>query len=101
MTTIQKCDVCRVHPKIGVACSPLGAISVGYCHRCLIQGYEPMGTMVGCLMGLTDFEGVAPEVADLVRKSLKFHQVSEVDFWKQVAATEADCEQYLEQHTLP
>lgn len=89
-TTVQShahlCDCCEERPVVGVAASPLGPISHGYCRRCLQLGIEPIETIVATLWccGASTLQDVIPEVADIVRKSLEFYELSEDELWERV-----------------
>ncbi len=44
------CDVCHENEPTGTAASPLTAVTLAYCHRCLTEYREPYGFLVIAVM---------------------------------------------------
>lgn len=73
-----KCDVCGKETKTFVACSSCGAVSFAYCEKCLDDGLEPYGALVG--MDLY-FDEISEDFRQqILLPSLKFHGKTQEEF---------------------
>lgn len=77
-----RCNVCG-EPAIGVAASPLGAISSAMCRECLELGRQPWHVLIGCLMGCERGE-VAEWVLPIIEATLTFYNKTEDEMWDEV-----------------
>lgn len=50
MNEEQLCDVCNERPMFAVAASPLAAVSLAYCKKCLDEKREPYRLLVVAVM---------------------------------------------------
>lgn len=93
------CQVCNKNEPVGVASSALGPMSIAYCQRCLNEGYEPMGAIIGCLMGHHNLDCFVDEVSMMIRRSIEFHGISEEKLWVDVAWMDAEYDAYCERES--
>jgi hypothetical protein len=82
------CWICAKEA-LGVACSPLGAISGAYCRECLVEGREPWGVIVGALFGCERGK-VADWMQPLIDRMVAFYGRTEDELWAEVAQAERE-----------
>ena len=94
---LSKCEICQQHLSVSVVSSQLGPISSACCPRCLTEGYEQLGIIVASLYGIASFDALLPGPADVIRKSIAFHGVTESQLWEKVADFTVGYEDFLVQ----
>jgi len=68
------CDVCGEQDvEVGVACSPLVAMSFAYCDYCLKAGLEPWTTFLCTVDPSCALEEYTPWFQALLKRNLEFH----------------------------
>lgn len=84
-----KCEICK-RSAVGVASSPMGAISHAYCSECIQLNREVWSTLVGGLFGVHNKEGCAEWVYPIIKATCKFYNKTEDDLWAEVKQLELD-----------
>ena len=84
------CDVCGRKTKVAVCASTMGPVSHAYCQKCLSAGAEPynfMAAYIACVGTWPD--DISQETQARVRQFLAFHQKTEAEFSKDIAAIQS------------
>lgn len=75
------CDVCHERPYVAVAGSPLAAVTLAYCKRCLDEKREPYGYLVLAMMCCPD-GAVASWLEEYIEPTLKAAGKSRGDLFR-------------------
>lgn len=83
------CWICGGAP-VTVRCSGLGAVSGPYCEPCNKAGREPIGVLVGSLIGLArDGGDITDRTHAIIDSTLSYYNVTEDELWRRVDAATA------------
>lgn len=92
----RKCDVCGKEAELFVRCSATGAISFGYCEKCLTTGREPYYAIIASLMYCISNKPTMNDIAEwyhpIIRVSLEAEGKTEEELFKDIKAFEEDYE---------
>lgn len=87
MSAVPLCEVCGLHPAIGVACVPGLPVSAAYCTRCVQANAHPWGYLVANTAIAGGLHHTAPYWREMVENTCTHLGKTMVQFNDDVTAT--------------